>query len=277
MAQEYNNALLQGQVITDEQVANHFAGYTNSYSIKVFSRTLKHVFRPGFLTQGESEQVMMALLPLLLDTVDPFFLKFCARFLTPDAYSEVIDERNISHICGYPLCAKVPTNSQGDYKIEFMSKRIPVVHAYLTKFCSKEHAQSSRFFEKQLSDESLFSRRDVTFLGYGKSSYEVQIALLEELQHVAATERKSLDEVILQFAEMSFASGTQMHQQLQESMGQTDNNVDGLSDAMKGFHFKVQERDPTKPSMDDLVSVEEDLEGDASVVEGYRSIYNHGQ
>lgn len=279
MAQEYNNSLLIGQKMTDDQVATHFAGFTNSYSIKLFSRTLKPVFRPGMLTQSECERVMMALLPLLLETVDPFFLKFCARFLTPDAYAEVIDERNVSHMCGYPLCSRVPTNGQGSYKIEFMSKRIPIVHTYLTKFCSKDHAQSSQFYEKQLSDESLFSRKDVTYLGYGHSAYEVQIALLEELQHMAHTEQKSLDEVIVQFAQMSFVNGGQLQQRLQESTGQaaTVAALDGLSDAMKGFHFKVAERDPAKPSMDDLVGVDEDLEGDSSVIEGYRSIYNHGQ
>lgn len=277
MAQQYNNSLLMTQSITEETVASHLADFTNSHSIRLFARTLLPVFRPGMLTQTECDRIMMALLPLLLETVDPYFLKFCARFLTPDAYEEVIDERNVSHMCGYPLCSRVPKNGTGAYKIEFMSKRIPIVHAYLTKFCTKEHAQSSRFYEKQLSDESLFSRKDVTFLRYGQCKYEAQIALLEELQHMVMTEGKSLDEVIMQFAEMSFVNGGHLHQQLQESVGQTEGNLDGLSDAMKGFHFEVQERDPTKPSMDDLVGVEEDLEGDASVIEGYRSIYNNGQ
>lgn len=294
MAQRLQTSLVSFQELSDAEVANYFADFTNSYSIRQFSRALKPVFRPGFLTQRECERLMMALLPLLLETVDPYFLKFSARFLTPDDYSEVVDERNVSHMCGYPLCAKVPTNAQGNYKIEFMSKRIPIVHAHLTKFCSREHAQSSRFFEKQLSSESAFSRRDIAYLPYGQCAYEVQMALLEELLHVASAESKSLDEVVNQFAAMSFVSGPRMHQQLQESVaegqdeqqqqkggnsgnGNGSSGLDGLSDAMRGFHFKVEERDPTKPSMDDLVSFEEDLEGDSTVVEGYRSIYNHGQ
>lgn len=274
MPQEFNS-LTMDQNMTDEQVADHFAGFTNSYSIKLFSRTLKPMFRPGMLTQGECSRIMLALLPILLDTVDPYFLKFCARFLTPEDYLEVIDERNISHMCGYPLCSRVPTNTQGNYKIDFKSKNISIVYPYLTNFCSKEHAQSSTFYQRQLSDESLFSRKDVTYLGYGQSPWERQIALLEELQHVATTEHKSLDEVIVQFSQMSVAS-QQSQSGNQAGVGES-NYLDSLSEEMKAFHFQVQERDPTKPSMDDLIGVEEDLEGDSSVIEGYRSIYNHGQ
>lgn len=261
--------------LSDEDIANHFAGFTNSYSIKLLSKTLKPFFRPGMLTQQECYKISLALLPILLETVDPYFLKFCARFLTPDDFQEVIDERNISHTCGYPLCSKIPTNTQGKYKIDFKSTHFSIIYPYLTNFCSKEHAQSAKFYQKQLSDESMFLRRDITYLPYGESKYERQMALLEELQHMASTENKSLDDVIVQFANMSVVGS---HQQSEHQAAAEESNIiDKLSEQMKGFNFAVEERDPTKPSMDDFIGVEDDLEGDPAVIEGYRTIYNNGQ
>ncbi|KAF5115279.1 hypothetical protein DV454_002429 [Geotrichum candidum] len=270
--------LQQPVQLSDEEIAAYFADFTNSHFIKTLARTtLKQFFRPGMLTQLECYKLSFALLPLLLETVDPYFLKFCARFLTPDDFEEVIDERNISHTCGYPLCSKVPTNNKGKYKIDFKSSQFSIVHPFLTKFCSKEHAQSATFYKKQLSDESVFLRRDICYLPYGKSHYERQIALLEELQHTAATSNMSLDDVVMEFANMSFnRNKTSSGNDAKNNVGVGESNyIDGLSEQMKGFNFSIEERDPNKPSMDDLIGVDTDLEGDHTVIEGYRTVYNN--
>lgn len=91
---------------------DYIANGTNSYYIKAFTKAISPYFRPGALTRRESDRVMMSLLSFLVDTVDQYFMKFSARFLTPDDFEEVINERNIVHTCGYPLCAKVPKVSQ---------------------------------------------------------------------------------------------------------------------------------------------------------------------
>lgn len=271
-------ALQQLPQLTDDQIAAHFADFTNSHSIKLLARTtLKQFFHPGMITQLECYKLSFSLLPLLLDTVDPYFLKFCSRFLTPSDFEEVIDERNISHTCGYPLCSKIPTNNQGKYKIDFKSSHFSIIHPYLTKFCSKEHAQSATFYQKQLSDESVFLRKDVCYLPYGKCKYERQIALLEELQQMAATSNMSLDDVIVDFANMSFRGNNSTSSSgVEKNVGVGESNyIDGLSEQMKAFDFSIEERDPSKPSMDDLVGVEDGHEGNHRIIEGYQTVYNN--
>lgn len=102
------NEYLQPCLPVGVTLEDYFANETNSYYIKSFARNLSLFFRPGTLTQKESEKIQMSLLSFLIDTVDLYFLKFSARFLTPDDFEEVVNERNIVHICGYPLCSNIP-------------------------------------------------------------------------------------------------------------------------------------------------------------------------
>lgn len=87
---------------------DYMADGTNSYYIKAFTKVISPYFRPGTLSRSECDRIAMGLLSMLVDTVDLYFLKFSARFLTPEDFEEVITERNIVHTCGYPLCAQVP-------------------------------------------------------------------------------------------------------------------------------------------------------------------------
>lgn len=43
---------------------------------------------------------------LLEENITEEFLKECGMFITPAHYSDVVDERSIIKLCGYPLCQK---------------------------------------------------------------------------------------------------------------------------------------------------------------------------
>lgn len=43
---------------------------------------------------------------LLEENITEEFLMECGRFITPAHYSDVVDERSIVKLCGYPLCQK---------------------------------------------------------------------------------------------------------------------------------------------------------------------------
>ncbi|KAK2503100.1 hypothetical protein MC885_014015 [Smutsia gigantea] len=43
---------------------------------------------------------------LLEESITEEFLRECGKFITPAHYSDVVDERSIIKLCGYPLCQK---------------------------------------------------------------------------------------------------------------------------------------------------------------------------
>lgn len=99
----FNYVLPKGMTYDD-----YYAGDTHSFYIKRFASVISPYYRPGTLTKSEVDKITINLLSFMVETVDNYFLKFAARFLTPDDFDDIVAERNIIHTCGYPLCAKVP-------------------------------------------------------------------------------------------------------------------------------------------------------------------------
>lgn len=133
------------------------------------------------LSIKESETLTLELLALLCDDgVDHGnTLKYIVRLITPDTYDDLIEERNLNDLCGYPLCNRPPernthqkenivhhgnagvmASQQHDEIIKkFLWENNP--YAYLSKFCSKFHFRCSQFYEVQLNDDALFSRTGI--------------------------------------------------------------------------------------------------------------------
>jgi hypothetical protein len=49
---------------------------------------------------------------LLEENITEEFLKECGMFITPAHYSDVVNERSIIELCGYPLCQKTQDHSR---------------------------------------------------------------------------------------------------------------------------------------------------------------------
>lgn len=133
------------------------------------------------LSMKESETLTLELLALLCDDhVDSgATLKYTARLITPDTYDDLIEERNLNHLCGYPLCHRPPErhSQHSDLTVHHGSTGIMASqhndaiikrflwennpYAYLSKFCSKFHFRCSQFYQVQLSEEALFSRTGI--------------------------------------------------------------------------------------------------------------------
>jgi len=239
--------------------------------------------RPGLLTPKECSQILLSIVELMTDGCDVDGLKFASRFLTPDDYEDIVVERNILHKCGYPLCNKDPKGIRQEHQINHRTPEMILPSTYRSKSCTKEHYQASLFYEKQLDDGPLFSRRDVTYRPYGTfAEYELQIALMEEVQLMSQTQNKSLKDVIQELKGLSLngrsglATTLTTHAVRRHSM---DNPADpflvGLSNQIKSVKLaegdvKLIERDPTIPRLD---AGQEPMEGDAARVEGYATIY----
>lgn len=157
------------------------------------------------LSPQDASLIQLYITELLTDYyVDLPILKFLSRFLTPQAYEEIIEERNIEHLCGYITCNNTPKQQvrrrssnngrPGDdimqpitkYQIYNRKPSIILPNTYLSQYCCKEHYQSSIFYRNQISSEALFARKDILTIPPFPSSrpstwYENGITCLEEV------------------------------------------------------------------------------------------------
>ncbi|KAK2107018.1 RNA polymerase II associated protein 2 [Saguinus oedipus] len=62
---------------------------------------------------------------LLEENITEEFLMECGKFITPAHYSDVVDERSIVKLCGYPLCQKkLGTVPKQKYKISTKTNKV---------------------------------------------------------------------------------------------------------------------------------------------------------
>lgn len=120
---------------------------------------------------------------LLEENITEEFLKECGKFITPAHYSDVVDERSIIKLCGYPLCQKklgiVPRQK---YKISTKTNKVYDITERKC-FCSNFCYKASKFFEAQISKTPVWVREeerhpDFQLLQEGQSGHsgiEVQL------------------------------------------------------------------------------------------------------
>lgn len=149
-------------------------------TIDTFLKFLKPFWgkEPTIPTEVAS-QVQLIIAELLVDnTTDLQLLKFLSRFLTQQAYDEIVEEKNIEHQCGYPPCNNSPKqhvrrlSTGGDssksevvssikYQIYNRKPSMILPNTYLSQYCCKDHYRASLFYRNQLSLESIFARKDI--------------------------------------------------------------------------------------------------------------------
>ncbi|EDO16280.1 hypothetical protein Kpol_1053p17 [Vanderwaltozyma polyspora DSM 70294] len=118
------------------------------------------------LSIRETEMISLGLLEMLCDSdcQDEKTLKYLAKFLTPELYEDLIDERNLNKKCGYPLCDRAPERIRDPFSIDINTRKFlweNNPYAYLSTYCSKLHFKCSQFYQMQLSEDALFSRTGI--------------------------------------------------------------------------------------------------------------------
>ncbi|KAJ8011371.1 hypothetical protein DPEC_G00057470 [Dallia pectoralis] len=95
---------------------------------------------------------------LLDDSVEEDLLVDCARLITSSHYKDVVEERSIVKLCGYPLCSnklsKVPTQQ---FKISTKTNKVYDITERKC-FCSNYCYKASKSFELQISKSPLWLR-----------------------------------------------------------------------------------------------------------------------
>lgn len=220
------------------------------------------------LSPGDASKLTLMITELMLDhNVDYNLLKFLSRFLTPQSYDELIEERNIEHECGYIVCDQSPkrqvrrlsansngtTTANGDpqatTKFQIYNRKPSIIlpNTFLSQFCCKEHYQASLFYRNQLKEEALFAREHIlTTPPFSPSAppqwYENGIKLLEEV--------------------------LQKHEELR-GLGKTLSDVITM---MNGMHIADNDNKDTSNLIQlledfDIVEKEGGLDGDSAIVD----------
>ncbi|KAB1274899.1 putative RNA polymerase II subunit B1 CTD phosphatase RPAP2, partial [Camelus dromedarius] len=118
---------------------------------------------------------------LLEENITEEFLRECGKHITPAHYSDVVAERSIIKLCGYPLCRKKLENvPKQKYKISTKTNKVYDIteRKVLYSFCT-----ASKFFEAQIPKTPVWVReeeRDPDFQllqegQSGRSGEEIQL------------------------------------------------------------------------------------------------------
>lgn len=204
----------------------------DTLTLDAFLSLLAPYANRDMLAPSEASSLQLKIAELVLDhTIDIPLLKFLSRFLTQTSYDELVEERNIEHQCGYPLCNKSPQHkvrrlshgSNGScietstrYQIWNRKPLMILPNTYLSQYCCKDHYQALVFYRNQLSQEAVFSRKDITivppFASVSGPWYENNITCLEEAlaKHKELKKQgKSLMEVIAMMSGLTVADGNE--------------------------------------------------------------------
>ncbi|XP_041660137.1 putative RNA polymerase II subunit B1 CTD phosphatase rpap2 [Cheilinus undulatus] len=122
---------------------------------------------------------------LLEDSVAEDFLVDCARLIAPANYKDVVEERSIAKLCGYPICpnklGKVPSQQ---FKICTKTNKVYDITERKC-FCSNFCYKASKEFELQISKTPLWLRQhespaEIKLMKKGDSGSSGEEVLLSE-------------------------------------------------------------------------------------------------
>lgn len=135
--------------------------------------------RETLKARHEAEMITLSWIEKLLDNVTAECLKLASRYLRPQDYDEVVNERNLASDCGFPVCSNKRTQPSARYKISMSEKKIYSLER-LSKFCSMDHLRHSMFYRSQLSDEPIWTREGINTLPPGEAKWESCMKLYGE-------------------------------------------------------------------------------------------------
>ncbi|KAL1923238.1 uncharacterized protein VTP21DRAFT_9614 [Calcarisporiella thermophila] len=82
------------------------------------------------------------------------------KYLQPGLYQEIVEERNVNDLCGYPLCSDPPRHIKtiGEHYVISKEKRKILDVRELKSYCSSRCLAASRFFKMQLTEDPVYIR-----------------------------------------------------------------------------------------------------------------------
>ncbi|XP_074732589.1 putative RNA polymerase II subunit B1 CTD phosphatase RPAP2 isoform X2 [Strix uralensis] len=111
---------------------------------------------------------------LLEENITEEFLLTSGKCITPSHYKDIVDERSIIKLCGYPLCPnKLENVPKQKYRISTKTNRVYDITERKC-FCSNFCYRASKYFEAQISKSPVWMREeekppDIELLKEGQS------------------------------------------------------------------------------------------------------------
>lgn len=111
--------------------------------------------------RAKAELLLLEWTEKLLDTVTAQDLTRAATYMRPADYQEVVVERNLVKLCGYPMCGAACEAKRGTGMAFRVSQNQVVDRDSEARFCSKLHERASDLYAAQLSPEPLWYRKEL--------------------------------------------------------------------------------------------------------------------
>ncbi|KAJ1788905.1 hypothetical protein LPJ59_005449, partial [Coemansia sp. RSA 2399] len=93
----------------------------------------------------------------LESTVSDSVLKQAAKYITPEDYDSIVEERAADGMCGYPVCGRTKQKLDQRFSISLARRKIYDITEQ-GSYCSRECMAASKFYRHQLTDEPLYMR-----------------------------------------------------------------------------------------------------------------------
>lgn len=110
------------------------------------------------------EKVHKIITRLAIETIDEDTLISLVKYIEPYHYEEIVEERFLSKICGYPICGselkKIPTQK---YQISSKLNKVYDI-GDRKRFCSAECYKSSKYLESQVSKVPIWLRNTSEYI-----------------------------------------------------------------------------------------------------------------
>ncbi|XP_070795486.1 putative RNA polymerase II subunit B1 CTD phosphatase RPAP2 isoform X2 [Pituophis catenifer annectens] len=157
---------------------------------------------------------------LLEDDITEELFVDCGRLITPSHYLDVVEERFIIKLCGYPLCQnKLQNVPKQKYKISTKTNKVYDITERKC-FCSNFCYKASKYFEGQISktpvwlreEESGYSGKEIKLVSERIKALDIENPTPAEIHHDSDSGSESNSD-----AEQEFVSSV-----LQENLSNTE-------------------------------------------------------
>merc|ERR1712142_259306 len=124
-------------------------------------RKIRADIKAQFALKKECERRALAIVHRMLDSssVAEEVLKNSANSINPDFYKDIVIERGIANLCGYPVCSnELPsTMARQKYHVSTLTNTVYDIAERLN-FCSNHCFKASKYFANQVPSEPLWTR-----------------------------------------------------------------------------------------------------------------------
>ncbi|KAK0405024.1 hypothetical protein QR680_017765 [Steinernema hermaphroditum] len=200
-------------------------------SIAKDSSRMEEIIRQKKLEQQRRKDVFHAI-EKLINPVDNEELRTQLPLIDSNSWLEVVEERYISKLCGFPTCSgSVDKNAKTQmYRIDRKSKKVYVACTDRQKYCSEICFERSIGIRAQLADQPFW-------LTGSRHEKQYDLSLQKKEKPVLVVEDIFVDEtpLITKFGELTVAESAETDEEDEDAENSQTDDTDGLAKSLSTF------------------------------------------